>query len=78
MKLIASWTVMVGEEGWIHHWIVRATCPEEAREYVEENLSAPKESDAGGFRGIEVFHGHVRAWGWKRRGYHVIQPGWPG
>ncbi len=73
MKLIASWTKMIGEKGWVHHWIVRASCPKEAGEYIEDSFEVPRESQIGQTR---IFHESVGVRGWKRRGYDVFQYGW--
>lgn len=74
MKLIASWTRLIGEKHWVHHWIVRATCPEEAQEYVEDSLAAPRRSYTD-LSSMSIFHGGVDVVGWKRRGYEVLQAG---
>lgn len=72
MRLIASWTRMHGEKHWVHHWIVRATCAQEAEEHVEVSLGAPQRSHAGP---VSVFHRGIDVVGWKRRGYEVLQAG---
>ena len=70
MKLIASWTRMY-ELGWVHHWIVEATCVEEARAWVE-GISPSGQS---GNKAMRIHHFPAKPRGWRRKGYEITQNG---
>ena len=69
MKLIASWTEMIAEDGWIHHWKVRAPCMQQALEYIEEKMALPDYPSQG------LWHRSPAGWRWKGGGYVIIQVG---
>ena len=69
MKLLRSWTKFLSDRSWQHHWIIRATCAEEAVDFVEKNLKLVNEA--------RFYHSdYVYCRRWKDKGYEITQLGW--
>lgn len=62
-----SWTKMYGQF-WEHHWIIKATCSQEALERARDVCAPP------GPHG-QTHHLQPRYKRWKHGGYEVVQGG---